>query len=70
MARSFGRRGGDIATVRSLLAQGESVDKKNMGGFTPLMYAVENADMVRLLLEKGANPDYKTRMGWPRCTLL
>ena len=54
---------GDIATVRSLLAQGESVDKKNMGGFTPLMYAVGHADMVRLLLEKGANPDYKTRDG-------
>ena len=54
---------GDTAKVRSLLAQGESVDKKNMGGFTPLMYAVENADMVRLLLEKGANPDYKTRDG-------
>ena len=54
---------GNIAKVRSLLAQGESVDKKNMGGFTPLMYAVENADMVRLLLEKGANPNYKTRDG-------
>ena len=54
---------GDTAKVRSLLAQGDSVDKKNMGGFTPLMYAVGNADMVRLLLEKGANPDYKTRDG-------
>ncbi len=54
---------GDIAAVSALLAQGESVEKKNMGGFTPLMYAVEHADMVRLLLEKGANPDYKTRDG-------
>ena len=54
---------GDIDKVRALLAQGESVEEKNMGGFTPLMYSVEHADMVKFLLDKGANPDYKTRDG-------
>jgi hypothetical protein len=54
---------GDTATVRALLDEGEPVDKLNMGGFTPLMYGIGHRDVMQLLLERGANPDFKTSQG-------
>jgi hypothetical protein len=56
-------REGDTAKVRALLDQGEPVDKLNMGGFTPLMYGIGHRDMAKLLLEKGANPNFRTSQG-------
>lgn len=56
-------REGDTAKVRALLNQGEPVDKLNMGGFTPLMYGLGHRDMAKLLLERGANPNFRTSQG-------
>jgi len=56
-------RDGDVAKVRTLLDQGEPVDKLNMGGFTPLMYGIGHLDMTKVLLERGANPSFRTSQG-------
>jgi ankyrin repeat protein len=48
----------DPVTVAQLLDIGRWVDKPDSNGFTPLMVAVylRDEDMVRLLLERGADP--------------
>jgi uncharacterized RDD family membrane protein YckC len=48
----------DLDTVSQLVALGRWVDKRDSNGFTPLMVAAGNGDaeMVRLLLQSGADP--------------
>lgn len=48
----------DRATVSELVALGRWVDKRDSNGLTPLMLAasIGDAEMVRLLLQSGANP--------------
>lgn len=55
----------DIDAVRALLEAGAPVDIKNHNGQTALMYAClhRNADMVKLLLEHGADTEITWRQG-------
>jgi ankyrin repeat protein len=56
----------DLATVRSLLAAGEQVDPFGPGdGYSPLQFAAQhgNIEMVRLLLEAGADSEYRDHNG-------
>ncbi len=48
---------GDLEAVKEMVEKGTSVDKKDIAGQTPLMYAAEtvNLDLVKYLVEKGAN---------------
>ena len=48
---------GNVEAMRALIAAGASVGAQSKSGFTPLLFAVRNAqlDAVRLLLEHGAN---------------
>ncbi|NOT59058.1 MAG: ankyrin repeat domain-containing protein [Acidobacteria bacterium] len=65
-------RKSNIELVKSLLAKGADVDAKSPYGATPLFFACDraNAEMVKLLLDAGANPNiqdtfYKaTPLGW------
>lgn len=65
-------RKGDIEKVKALLDKGASVEAKSRYGATPLFFACDrsNTEMVKLLLERGANPNvqdtfYKaTPLGW------
>lgn len=65
-------RKSNIEQVKSLLAKGADVDAKSPYGATPLFFACDrsNAEIVKLLLEAGANPNiqdtfYKaTPLGW------
>jgi hypothetical protein len=52
-------RRGDLATVRQLVEKGAAIETKTEYGQTPLYLAAMNGheDVVRFLLEKGANPD-------------
>ncbi|XP_008059948.1 ankyrin repeat, SAM and basic leucine zipper domain-containing protein 1 isoform X2 [Carlito syrichta] len=51
---------GDVALVQELLNSGVSVNSSFRYGWSPLMYAasVANADLVRVLLDKGANASF------------
>ncbi|MGB8534901.1 MAG: ankyrin repeat domain-containing protein [Acidobacteriaceae bacterium] len=51
----------DGETVRLLIEQGADVNMAQAGGYTPLHQAAANgrADLVRILLEAGANPDMR-----------
>lgn len=51
---------GDISLVQELLDSGVSVDTSFRYGWTPLMYAanVANVEMVRVLLDRGANASF------------
>lgn len=55
----------DQATVAQLLDLGRWVDKPDSNGLTPLMVAVHLRDegMVRLLLERGADPNVQAPGG-------
>jgi ankyrin repeat protein len=52
-------RTGDLAAVQALIAKGAALETKTAYGQTPLYLAAMNGreDVVRFLLEKGANPD-------------
>jgi dTDP-4-amino-4,6-dideoxygalactose transaminase len=56
-------RNGDTAAVSSLLDSGADVNADNGHGLTALYYAADKANvpLVRLLLERGANPDAKLK---------
>ncbi|KAM5255363.1 ankyrin repeat, SAM and basic leucine zipper domain-containing protein 1 [Ctenodactylus gundi] len=51
---------GDISLVEELLDSGINVDSSFRYGWTPLMYAasVANAELVRVLLDRGANASF------------
>uniref|UniRef100_A0A8C3YBV6 Ankyrin repeat, SAM and basic leucine zipper domain-containing protein 1 n=1 Tax=Catagonus wagneri TaxID=51154 RepID=A0A8C3YBV6_9CETA len=51
---------GDISLVKELLDSGINVDSKFCYGWTPLMYAasVSNVELVRVLLDRGANASF------------
>uniref|UniRef100_A0A8D1RFY5 Ankyrin repeat, SAM and basic leucine zipper domain-containing protein 1 n=1 Tax=Sus scrofa TaxID=9823 RepID=A0A8D1RFY5_PIG len=51
---------GDISLVKELLDSGISVDSSFRYGWTPLMYAasVSNVELVRVLLDRGANASF------------
>uniref|UniRef100_A0ABI7W3C1 Ankyrin repeat, SAM and basic leucine zipper domain-containing protein 1 n=1 Tax=Felis catus TaxID=9685 RepID=A0ABI7W3C1_FELCA len=51
---------GDISLVQELLDSGLSVDSSFRYGWTPLMYAasVSNVELVRVLLDRGANASF------------
>ncbi|XP_019598759.2 ankyrin repeat, SAM and basic leucine zipper domain-containing protein 1 [Rhinolophus sinicus] len=51
---------GDILLVKELLNSGISVDSSFRYGWTPLMYAasVSNVELVRVLLDRGANASF------------
>nr|AAF30297.1 putative ankyrin-related protein [Mus musculus] len=51
---------GDISLVKELLDSGINVDSSFRYGWTPLMYAasVANAELVRFLLDRGANASF------------
>ncbi|EHH17620.1 hypothetical protein EGK_14067, partial [Macaca mulatta] len=52
---------GDVSLVQELLDSGISVDSTFQYGWTPLMYAasVANAELVRVLLDRGANASFE-----------
>lgn len=57
---------GDMKSVSENLASGTDVNAIDNRGGTALMYAVMNGrlEMVRVLLENGANPNLKTKKGF------
>lgn len=71
---------GDVTAVQRMLAAGTTVDTPNDYGQTPLMEAASQgrAEVVRLLLESGANPrllnslalDFAVRLGNAECVRL
>lgn len=52
--------------IQYLISKGANVNSTNTGGWTPLMYAVNNnnAESVKLLLAAGADPKAKNARGW------
>jgi ankyrin repeat protein len=56
----------DISAISELLARGARVDERDEDGQTPLMHATINTrlDIMRLLLNSGANPDIQDKIGW------
>ena len=52
---------GELAEVEKSLANGVDVNSKDDEGYSALQAAAENGylDVVKLLVEKGANVDYK-----------
>jgi ankyrin repeat protein len=54
---------GTIDAMRILISAGADVNAGDTSGATPLMYGVRDIDKVRLLLEKGARANDKSRQG-------
>ncbi|WP_128113551.1 ankyrin repeat domain-containing protein [Polynucleobacter necessarius] len=56
---------GHIEVTQFLLANGATVDSRGLNGTTPLMMAVQsgNEDLVKLLLDKGANIQIRNNLG-------
>lgn len=63
---------GDLALARLLLDKGATPNLPDGDDFTPLMVAVITEDssleMVKHLLERGADPKVKTKAGWTALT--
>lgn len=59
-------RMGILGVVKMLVEHGAVVDRKNVGGFTPLNAAsfYGYADVVSYLLDKGAHPNMESLEGW------
>lgn len=59
-------RDGDFEAVQKLLDEGTNLDLRDGDGMTLLMTASSNGytDIVRLLLEKGADPNILDSHGW------
>jgi len=55
--------GGHVETVRPLLERGAEVDARDKRGYTPLALILDNADVARLLVEHGADPNASLE-GW------
>ena len=53
---------GDVENARTLIEAGAEIDARGEDGFTPLLNAVGqgHVEMVRLLLDSGANPRLAT----------
>ena len=53
---------GDVATAQKLLAEGAGIESRNDKGWTPLIVAANatNAEMAKLLIEKGADVNAKS----------
>uniref|UniRef100_A0AAT9UR03 Ankyrin repeat containing protein n=1 Tax=Apapanepox virus TaxID=3049969 RepID=A0AAT9UR03_9POXV len=52
-----------LETTSILLSYGVTVDAKDYEGNTPLMYGLSYPDVVKLLLQKGANPNVVNNKG-------
>jgi len=64
---------GDIEGVKKLLAQGADPNERDIGGTSPLIYALSRPfEMVELLVTAGANVNAKTRAGIPalKCCIM
>jgi ankyrin repeat protein len=66
-ALHFAVANGSAEEVKLLLDAGETVDPRDVRGMTPLMFAVStdrpNADIVRMLLAKGADASIRSNIG-------
>ena len=58
-------RDGDLKQIKTRLASGANINAQDADGTTPLMHAVVNAgaDCVKLLLDKGADPNLSNKAG-------
>ena len=58
-------RDGDLKQIKTWLASGANINAQDADGTTPLMHAVVNAgaDCVKLLLDKGADPNLSNKAG-------
>lgn len=56
---------GTYNSVKKLIDKGADINKQNIGGFTPLMFAIwyDRIDIIKLLIESGANLDIQSDDG-------
>lgn len=59
---------GDAQALRSALAAGGDPDHVSDAGTTALLWAIEDAEKVRVLLEAGADPNAERRSAARRCS--
>ena len=59
-------KAGDVAEIKSLVALGFSIDRRDGAGATPLMKAAVNGKLqaVKYLLKQGADPSLQSNRGW------
>lgn len=57
---------GNLKNLQALIAEGEGVNEYDKWGWTPLLWSVfyKNIDIIKYLLEKGANPDIASQMDY------
>ncbi|XP_049851787.1 ankyrin repeat domain-containing protein 39-like [Schistocerca gregaria] len=56
-------RDGDEQKVASLISRKADVNERDSYGYSLLHYATKNANICKLLLERGANPNGETKFG-------